>query len=126
MLVSPSRIKFLNKKVLYFMPQGKILEYYSRVYSNFYPIEYPLRLIYVSFTIFYLSTFYISILLSKLTTLFSWHQTANLDRISVSLLNVSPTLNYKVLSILSSVARRSGDSLFTNLYQGSHIMYMGL
>lgn len=126
MLVSPSRIKFLNKKVLYFMPQSKILEYYSTVYSNFYPIEYLLRLIYISFIIFYLSTFCISTSLSKLTTLFSWHQTANSDKISVSLLNVSPTLNHKVLSILSSVAKRSGDSLCTNLCQGSHIMYMGL
>lgn len=126
MLVSPSRIKFLNKKVLYFMPQRKILEYYSTIYSNFYPTEYPLRLIYISFIIVYLSTFYIFISLSKLTTLFSWHQTANLDKISVSLLNVSPTLNHKVLSILSSVAKRSGDSLFTNLCQGSQIMYMAL
>lgn len=89
MLVIPSRIKFLNKKVSYFMVQSGLLDIRIQCrLPNGISTEYALLRL-------YMPIFYISTSLSKLTSFLQYH---NLDKISmISLL--SPTLNHKVLSI---------------------------
>lgn len=79
---------------------------------------------YASFIIFYLPTFCIYTLLSKLTS-FLEYQTPTSGKISISSFIFVSKLNHKVLPVPSATSKRL-DFLFINSFPGSHILQLGL